>query len=135
MLITTTHSVEGKRIRKYFGVVAGEAVLRANMFKDMFAGIRDLVGGRSGTYVVCSEANARPRPESGSRRHGENHRSSAYRLDQDRVPSRNTLAETLRRRVRIRIFGSDPLYPSSASQRLCERSFFFLGDRSRDWLA
>jgi uncharacterized protein YbjQ (UPF0145 family) len=50
MLVTTTHNVEGKRITKYFGVVAGEAVLGANMFKDMFAGIRDLVGGRSGSY-------------------------------------------------------------------------------------
>ena len=50
MLVTTTHSIEGKRITKYCGVVAGEAVLGANMFKDMFAGIRDLVGGRSGTY-------------------------------------------------------------------------------------
>jgi uncharacterized protein YbjQ (UPF0145 family) len=50
MLITTTHSIEGKRITKYCGVVAGEAVLGANMFKDMFAGLRDIVGGRSGTY-------------------------------------------------------------------------------------
>lgn len=50
MIITTTPHIEGRRITKYCGVVAGEAVLGANMFKDMFAGIRDLVGGRSGTY-------------------------------------------------------------------------------------
>ena len=50
MLLTTTPSVEGKRITKYCGVIAGEAILGANLFKDMFAGIRDLVGGRSGTY-------------------------------------------------------------------------------------
>ena len=50
MLVTTTQNIEGKRITKYCGVVAGEAVLGANMFKDMFAGIRDIVGGRSGTY-------------------------------------------------------------------------------------
>jgi uncharacterized protein YbjQ (UPF0145 family) len=50
MLITTTPNVEGKRITKYCGVVAGEAVLGANIFKDMFAGLRDLVGGRSGSY-------------------------------------------------------------------------------------
>ncbi|HVR52049.1 MAG TPA: heavy metal-binding domain-containing protein [Pseudorhodoferax sp.] len=50
MLITTTPSVEGKRITRYCGVVAGEAILGANVFKDMFAGIRDLVGGRSATY-------------------------------------------------------------------------------------
>jgi uncharacterized protein YbjQ (UPF0145 family) len=50
MLITTTQTIDGKRIMNYRGVVAGEAVLGANMFKDMFAGIRDLVGGRSGSY-------------------------------------------------------------------------------------
>lgn len=50
MLITTTPSVEGRTITRYCGVVAGEAILGANLFKDLFAGIRDLVGGRSGTY-------------------------------------------------------------------------------------
>lgn len=50
MLVTTTPSIEGKRITKYCGVVAGEAILGANLFKDIFAGIRDLVGGRSATY-------------------------------------------------------------------------------------
>jgi uncharacterized protein YbjQ (UPF0145 family) len=50
VLITTTPSIEGKRITKYCGVVAGEAILGANLFKDLFAGIRDLVGGRSATY-------------------------------------------------------------------------------------
>ena len=50
MLITTTPSVEGRRITRYCGVVCGEAILGANLFKDLFAGIRDLVGGRSGTY-------------------------------------------------------------------------------------
>lgn len=50
MLLTTTPNIEGKRITRYCGVVAGEAILGANLFKDLFAGIRDLVGGRSGTY-------------------------------------------------------------------------------------
>ena len=50
MQITTTPSIEGKRITRYCGVVAGEAILAANLFKDLFAGIRDLVGGRSATY-------------------------------------------------------------------------------------
>lgn len=50
MIVTTTPSIEGKRIAKYLGVVAGEAILGANIFKDMFAGIRDIVGGRSATY-------------------------------------------------------------------------------------
>jgi len=50
MLVTTTPAIEGKRIVRYCGIVAGEAILGANVFKDLFAGIRDLVGGRSGTY-------------------------------------------------------------------------------------
>ena len=50
MIVTTTPSVEGRRISRYCGVVAGEAILGANLFKDLFAGIRDLVGGRSATY-------------------------------------------------------------------------------------
>ncbi|HPY40035.1 MAG TPA: heavy metal-binding domain-containing protein [Thiolinea sp.] len=50
MLVSTTPTIEGKRITKYCGVIAGEAILGANLFKDLFAGIRDLVGGRSGTY-------------------------------------------------------------------------------------
>lgn len=50
MLLSTTPSIEGKQIKKYCGIVAGEAVLGANVLKDLFAGIRDFVGGRSGTY-------------------------------------------------------------------------------------
>ena len=50
MILTTTPSIEGKRITRYCGVVAGEAILGANLFKDLFAGIRDLVGGRSASY-------------------------------------------------------------------------------------
>jgi uncharacterized protein YbjQ (UPF0145 family) len=50
MLMTTTGHIEGRRITRYCGLVAGEAILGTNVFKDMFAGIRDLVGGRSGTY-------------------------------------------------------------------------------------
>jgi uncharacterized protein YbjQ (UPF0145 family) len=50
MLITTTSSVEGKRITKYIGIVNGEAIIGANIVKDFFAGIRDVVGGRSGAY-------------------------------------------------------------------------------------
>ena len=50
MIITTTPNIEGKRIIQYLGLVTGEAVMGANMFKDMFASIRDIVGGRSGSY-------------------------------------------------------------------------------------
>ena len=50
MILTTTPSVEGRSITKYCGIVNGETILGANMFKDLFAGIRDMVGGRSGTY-------------------------------------------------------------------------------------
>ena len=50
MIVTTTPNIEGRKISRYCGVVAGEAILGANLFKDIFAGIRDLVGGRSATY-------------------------------------------------------------------------------------
>ena len=50
MILTTTPSVEGQRIQSYVGIVAGEAILGAHLFKDLFAGIRDIVGGRSATY-------------------------------------------------------------------------------------
>jgi uncharacterized protein YbjQ (UPF0145 family) len=50
VIITTTPSIEGKRITKYHGIVTGEAILGANIFKDFFAGIRDIVGGRSAAY-------------------------------------------------------------------------------------
>jgi uncharacterized protein YbjQ (UPF0145 family) len=50
MLISTTPTIEGKRITKYLGLVSGEAILGANIFKDFFAGIRDIVGGRSAAY-------------------------------------------------------------------------------------
>jgi uncharacterized protein YbjQ (UPF0145 family) len=50
MLCTTTTNVEGRRVREYRGLVMGEAILGANVFRDFFAGIRDIVGGRSGGY-------------------------------------------------------------------------------------
>lgn len=50
MILTTTPTVEGKTIETYHGIVIGEAVMGANLFKDMFASIRDIVGGRSGSY-------------------------------------------------------------------------------------
>jgi uncharacterized protein YbjQ (UPF0145 family) len=50
MLVTTTNSVEGKRIVEYKGLVAGEAIMGANIFRDLFASVRDVVGGRSTSY-------------------------------------------------------------------------------------
>jgi uncharacterized protein YbjQ (UPF0145 family) len=50
MILTTTPDVEGHPVRKYLGIVTGEAIMGANIIKDMFAGIRDIVGGRSATY-------------------------------------------------------------------------------------
>ena len=50
MLIITTPNIEGKKIVRYMGLVTGEAILGANIFKDIFAGIRDIVGGRSAAY-------------------------------------------------------------------------------------
>lgn len=50
MLQSTTPSIEGRTIRAYHGVVTGEAILGANLFKDLFASVRDIVGGRSAAY-------------------------------------------------------------------------------------
>src|ERR687896_75305 len=50
MIIVTTPSMEGRRIRQYLGLVSGDAILGANIFRDLFAGIRDIVGGRSAAY-------------------------------------------------------------------------------------
>jgi uncharacterized protein YbjQ (UPF0145 family) len=50
MIKTTTSVVEGRPVQDYLGVVVGEAILGANIFKDMFGAIRDVVGGRSGAY-------------------------------------------------------------------------------------
>ena len=50
MLMTTTSVVEGKPVSRYLGVVTGEAIIGANVFRDVFASVRDIVGGRSATY-------------------------------------------------------------------------------------
>jgi uncharacterized protein YbjQ (UPF0145 family) len=50
MILTTTPNIEGHRITEYLGIVTGEAILGANFFRDFFAKIRDVVGGRSGAY-------------------------------------------------------------------------------------
>ncbi|MDF1503418.1 heavy metal-binding domain-containing protein [Roseisolibacter sp. H3M3-2] len=50
MLLVTTTSLEGHPVRQYLGIVSGEAILGANIFRDFFAGIRDIVGGRSAAY-------------------------------------------------------------------------------------
>jgi uncharacterized protein YbjQ (UPF0145 family) len=50
MLMTTTSTLEGRRITAYHGVVTGEAILGANFVRDFFASVRDIVGGRSGSY-------------------------------------------------------------------------------------
>lgn len=50
MLLTTTSVVEGRPVTKYLGVVTGEAIIGANVFRDLFATVRDIVGGRSATY-------------------------------------------------------------------------------------
>ncbi len=50
MILTTTTAVEGRPVREYLGIVTGEAILGANIFRDLFASVRDIVGGRSGSY-------------------------------------------------------------------------------------
>jgi uncharacterized protein YbjQ (UPF0145 family) len=60
MIVTTTPSVEGKRIVAYHGIVSGEAILGANVFRDLLASLRDFIGGRSGAYerVLRDSRNA-----------------------------------------------------------------------------
>ena len=58
MILTTTSTVDGRPVRTYLGLVTGEAILGANLFRDLFAGIRDVVGGRSAAYEK-ELANAR----------------------------------------------------------------------------
>ncbi|WP_265571577.1 heavy metal-binding domain-containing protein [Sphingomicrobium nitratireducens] len=55
MIVTTTPSVEGREIADYLGIVVGEVIVGANIFRDMFASIRDLVGGRAGAYEEVLE--------------------------------------------------------------------------------
>ena len=50
MIMTTTPTIEGKHVTAYLGIVVGEAVMGANLFRDLFAGITDITGGRSGAY-------------------------------------------------------------------------------------
>jgi len=57
MLLTTTSTIEGKVIEQYYGMVSGETIIGANIVRDFLAGIRDIVGGRSGSYEqVLKEA-------------------------------------------------------------------------------
>ena len=57
MILSTTNTLENRNITDYLGVVTGETIIGANIFKDIFAGIRDIVGGRSGSYErVLAEA-------------------------------------------------------------------------------
>jgi uncharacterized protein YbjQ (UPF0145 family) len=50
MLMSTTTAIEGRPVSRYLGIVTGEAIIGANLFRDMFAAVRDVVGGRSATY-------------------------------------------------------------------------------------
>lgn len=49
-MLSTTNTIEGSPVKDYLGIVTGEAIIGANIFKDLFASIRDIVGGRSGSY-------------------------------------------------------------------------------------
>ena len=68
MIQTTTPGVDGRTITEYLGVVTGEAILGANIVRDLFAGIRDIVGGRSGAYEEEFARRARSQWESSKRK-------------------------------------------------------------------
>lgn len=75
MILSTTPTLENRKINTYLGIVTGEAIIGANLFRDIFAGIRDIVGGRSGSYEeVLREAksNAMAEMEENARRLGAN---------------------------------------------------------------
>jgi uncharacterized protein YbjQ (UPF0145 family) len=75
LIVTTTPGIEGSKINRYLGIVSGEAIIGANIFRDIFAGIRDIVGGRSASYEeVLREAkdNALNEMEENARRRGAN---------------------------------------------------------------
>jgi len=75
LILTTTPTIEGKKITQYYGIVTGEAIIGANLFRDILAGIRDIVGGRSGPYEeVLREAknNALTELEENAKRLGAN---------------------------------------------------------------
>lgn len=77
IILTTTNTLDTKEIKEYLGLVSGETIIGANLFKDIFAGIRDIVGGRSGSYEkVLKEAKET------ALREMEDH---AYRLGADAV--------------------------------------------------
>ena len=75
MIMTTTPAIEGRKVKSYLGIVSGEAILGANLFKDLFASVRDIVGGRSGVYeqeLVKAREIALKEVESEAARRGAN---------------------------------------------------------------
>ena len=75
IILTTTPAIEGRKITHYLGIISGEAIIGANLFRDLFAGIRDIVGGRSASYEqVLREAknNALGELEEFARQRGAN---------------------------------------------------------------
>ena len=75
MLITTTSHIEGMHIAKYYGIVSGETIIGANFVRDLFASVRDFVGGRSGSYEEVlrqAKATALRKMEDEARRLGAN---------------------------------------------------------------
>ena len=75
MIVTTTHELQGYKVEHYYGIVVGEAVMGANVFRDLFASIKDIVGGRSGSYEdVLTKARkiAFSEIETEARTHGAN---------------------------------------------------------------
>ena len=106
MIITTTDSVEGRQVSAYLGVVSGDAVMGTNIFKDFFAGIRDIVGGRSGAYekelqkakgFALEDMQARAATLTGLHRHGAGPGGTMYEnaLDDDQAEKSNNAVHTI----------------------------------------
>ena len=91
MLMSTTSVLDGKPVSRYLGVVTGEAIIGANVFRDMFAVVRDVVGGRSGTYEKgLSEAREIAMSEMQQRRRSSGPTPSSPSISTTRCSARTT---------------------------------------------
>ena len=89
MILTTTNNIEGKQIKEYLGIVTGETIIGANLFRDIFASVRDVVGGRSGAYEeVLREAKDTALREMGEKAESLN-ADAIVRIDLDYETIRN----------------------------------------------
>jgi uncharacterized protein YbjQ (UPF0145 family) len=106
MLILTTPTIEGKKINKYYGLVTGDSLLGANLYKDMFSGVRDVVGGRTTKYEE-ELTNARELAQKSMEEKAE--KKGANAIIATRVSYHN-LGGTMGNTIMVTIFGTAVSY-------------------------